>query len=77
MQQNNLATKDDLRVLREEFHDDMHGLKNDVFDRLDDISAKLETIQEDQTLKFHQDREVKEKVEDQEKRITSLELQKN
>lgn len=64
-------------VTKDEFQEGMRNLRDDIFNRLDDISSKLEAMQEDQTLKFHQDMEVKEKVDNQEKRISALEDQKN
>ena len=67
----------DEHVTKQEFQQGMERLKNDIFDRLDDISGQLETIRQEQTLGYHQEKKLEEKVDDHEKRITTLEDQKN
>ncbi len=71
------ATRQDLQITEDKLQEGMGELRNDIFNRLDTIVAQLEAIREDQTLKFHQDQELKEKVDDHENRIVDLEEHKN
>lgn len=59
-------TKTDIKGWFQEF-------KDEVFNRLDDISGQLETIRDEQTIGFHQYKQLEQKVDDNEDRIAILE----
>lgn len=78
------ATKGDLLILKEEIVSEidlklekMRGehkeYKDEVMTKLDDISGQLENLQEDKILSIHQTEELKNRVEDHEKRIKNVE----
>lgn len=56
-------------VTQEEFRD----FKDDLFGRLDNIASQLETYRDEQTIGYHQFKELEEKVDKHEGRITTLE----
>lgn len=62
-------TKVDMEKLEEK----MGKVRDDIFNRLDDISAQLENLREDKIIGVHQTRELREEVDDHTKRITHLE----
>ncbi len=83
-----LATKKDIKFLENSLRGEMRGLKeeivgeidgknekykDEVMTKLDDISGQLEDLQEDKTLSIHQTSQLREEVEDHEKRIKILE----
>lgn len=59
-------TKTDIKSWFQEF-------KDEVFERLDDISGQLETIRQEQTIGFHQYKGLEGKVDQYGNRITALE----
>ena len=70
------ATKHDVNLLKEDINtlkDEMTTFKDDIMTKLDYIVGELETIREDRLLAVHQTKELEEKVEDHEKRLTDLE----
>lgn len=78
------ATKGDLLVLEQEIVSEidlklekMRGehkeYKDEVMTKLDDISGQLEDLQQDKVLSIHQTRELREEVENHERRIKNLE----
>lgn len=70
MKKNAPVTEEKVReIVREE----NQKLKDDIFVRLDDIAGQLETIRQEQTIGFHQYKELEEKVDDHEKRLVTLE----
>lgn len=62
MKQNDWVTKDEFGTF-----------KDDLFNRMDNIVGQLETIRDEQVLAYGQHKNLEEKVEDHEKRITALE----
>lgn len=66
--------------LKEEIVNEIDGknekYKDEVMTKLDDISGQLEDLQQDKTLSIHQSSQLREEVEDHEKRITLLESAK-
>lgn len=69
VEHNTEITKVDMEKLKEKMGD----LSNDMFNRLDDISAQLENFQEDKIIGAHQTRELQGEVDSHAKRITHLE----
>lgn len=63
------VTKADTEKMREE----MGKLRNDIFNRLDDISAQLENLQQDKVIGVYQTKELKTEVDRHEKRLKKLE----
>lgn len=59
--------------VRELLREENQSLKNDIFERLDDIVGQLETIREEQILQYHQEKNLEEKVDNHENRIATLE----
>ena len=81
------ATRGDLLTLENKLESKLNGLeqrldgkfqqyKDEVMTKLDDISGQLEDLQQDKTLSIHQSSQLREEVEDHEKRITLLESAK-
>ena len=82
-----LATKNDLELLEQSLSGEMHEVRGDinlmreehreykdeVLTKLDDIAGQLESLQEDKTLSIHQTSQLREEVDNHEKRIKSLE----
>lgn len=70
-----------LFVLKQELKEEIVGeideknkkYKDEVMTKLDDISGQLEDLQEDKVLSIHQTSQLREEVEDHEKRIKNLE----
>lgn len=70
-----------LSVLKQELKQEIVGeideknekYKDEVMTKLDDIAGQLEDLQEDKVLSIHQTGELRERVEDHEKRIKNLE----
>lgn len=82
------ATKGDLLILRSELRNEMRDLKeeivgeideknekykDEVLTKLDDISGQLENLQEDKDLSIHQTEELRQEVDNHERRIKRLE----
>lgn len=69
VEHNTELTKVDTSKLEE----NITKFRDDIFNRLDDISAQLEGLREDRIIGAHQTRELREEVDDHTKRITHLE----
>ena len=70
-----------LFILKQELKEEIVGeideknakYKDEVMTKLDDISGQLEDLQQDKVLSIHQTSQLREEVEDHEKRIKHLE----
>lgn len=61
-------------VVTEEILDEkFKSFEDKLFNRLDEVMSELETIREEQTIGFHQFKELEKKVDKHEERITRLE----
>ncbi len=60
-------------VTEEKLRDVLSEFRSEIFERLEDISGQLETIREEQTIGYHQFKDLEEKVEGHEKRIIVFE----
>jgi len=74
------ATKKDIQLLENSLRGEMQEMrqehkqyKDEVLTKLDDIAGQLENLQEDKTLSIHQTSQLREEVDNHEKRIKSLE----
>ena len=74
------ATKKDIQLLENSLRGEMQEMrqehkqyKDKVLTKLDDIAGQLENLQEDKTLSIHQTSQLREEVDNHEKRIKSLE----
>lgn len=61
--------KKEYKILKEDFNE----YRNENMNRLDEVMAELQSIREDNTIGTYQIRELRENVDDHEKRITKLE----
>ncbi|MDP3244049.1 MAG: hypothetical protein Q8M83_00045 [bacterium] len=66
-------TKIDLDEAFEQYDEKNRGYKDEVLTGLDSVMKELETMREESTIGVHQTRELREDVDDHEKRITKLE----
>lgn len=60
-------------VTEEKVRDILSEFRDEIFERLDDISGQLETIRDEQTIGYHQFKQLEGKVENHEKRIAAIE----
>ncbi|MEK7159913.1 MAG: hypothetical protein AAB702_00330 [Patescibacteria group bacterium] len=80
----NYVTKSFLKAeLKVALNDFRHGLlkelnekskkyRDDILTKLDEVVGELQTMREENTIGVHQTRELREEVDDHEKRITKL-----
>lgn len=62
-----------LDMLKEEIDDNAKKYRDDVLTKLDGVIGELQTMREENTMGTYQTGEIKERVDDHEKRITRLE----
>lgn len=62
-----------LEKLKFEIKDNVKSFRNDIFTKMDSVMSELEKMREDQTVKVHNDVQLKKRVDDHEKRIKKLE----
>ena len=63
--------------LRLEIDDKARGYRDDILTRFDDFAGRFESVQEDTIIATHQTKELKEQVENHERRLKRLEKAKN
>ncbi|MBI2420714.1 MAG: hypothetical protein HYV38_01370 [Candidatus Levybacteria bacterium] len=69
----NYVTKQDLKGLEKSLDKKFRKFHDDVMNMLDKIMKELEAMREESTIGAYQTRELREEVDEHEKRITKLE----
>lgn len=77
VKENISAVKENIRELKNELEEKIETsgakFRDDILTRLDDVMGQLESLREDRELGIHQTSELREDVDDHEKRIKKIE----